>query len=143
MLTRFACLALSAALLAACNSSKPEDVVARAADQMNALHNAQLDNAHAEGKVLVVRYKPLATGNFSDDELTKLTTAGLCTLGSVKGLFEKGSKIRIELPRGDDYLKIEVDRCDGANAVVKAALPSAVPGSGSSSGWPTNASITQ
>lgn len=142
MLTRHACLMLGATLIAAC-SSKPEDVVARAAVQMNALHNKQLDRAHAEGKVLVVRYNPLATGNFSDDELTRLTTAGLCTLSAVKGLFDKGGKIRIELPRGGDYLKIQVERCDGANAVVKPAQSSAEQGSTTSGGWPTNASIAQ
>ena len=142
MLTRLAVVALSAALLSAC-SSKPEDMVARAADQMNALHNKQLDQAHAEGNVLVVRYRPLPTGNFSDDELTKLTTAGLCTLSSVKGLFDKGGKIRIELPRGGDYLKIQVDRCDGATAVVEAADAAVAQGSSTSSGWPTNASIAK
>lgn len=145
MLTRLAGLAVSAALLTACGSAKPEDMVARAAEQMNALHNKQLDQAHAEGNMLVVRYNPLPTGNFSDDELIKLTTAGLCTLGSVKGLLDKGGKIRIELPRGGDYLKIQVDRCDGNSAVVKSADSSA-PASGSpasSGGWPTNASIAK
>ena len=141
MLTRLAELVVSAALLTACSSAKPEDMVARAAEQMNALHNKQLGQAHAEGNMLVVRYNPLPTGNFSDDELIKLTTAGLCTLSSVKGLFDKGGKIRIELPRGGDYLKIQIDRCDGANAVVKAAAPTASSVSGSASGWPTNASI--
>ena len=57
---------------------------------------------------------------------------------------DKGGKIRIELPRGGDYLKIQVDRCDGTTAVVKAGdATAAAQGSSTSGGWPTNASIAQ
>lgn len=141
MLKRLAAVALGAALLAGC-SNKPEDVAARAAAGMNAMHDKQLDYAKAEGATLVARYKPIRLGQFSDDEVTKLSTAGLCTVSQVRNMLNSGGKIRIELPRGGDFLRIQIDHCDGDKPVVSSGDAVAASGSaGKSNGWPTNASI--
>lgn len=148
MLMRFSYITLAAILLAGCSSS-PEEKVQRAAERMNALKNPALDSARAEGRLLIVRYKPLGLQQFSDSELTKLTTAGLCAIDGVKGLLDDGGSIRLELPRRGDYLGIEIERCDGAKAVAKAPAPAApaAPAAGASpapSGeWPTAAPITR
>lgn len=128
-------LALLVALtLAACDNS-PESRVQRAADRMNGLNNKALDHATAEGNTLVVRYKPLNVRQFSDNELMKLSTAGLCTLDGVKELLDAGGAIRMEIPRGGTYLKIGVAGCEGERAVLARRE--------GSSDWPTGAPIEQ
>ena len=130
---------LSFAALAAC-SSKPEDVVVVAAERMNAIKDPRLDNAHAEGKWLVVRYKPIPTGGLSDGELAKMSAAGLCTMSSIKSFLGTGGSIRLELPRDGQYLGIEIERCDGSEPKLTT-----VNADGSkhvaSNAWPTGASV--
>lgn len=111
-------ITLATALLAGC-SSTPEQLVARSADKMNGLDNKALDKARADGRTLIVRYKPLGVQSFSDSELLKLTTAGMCTIDGVENLLAKGGKIRMELPRGGPYLTIELDRCDAGKPVAR------------------------
>jgi hypothetical protein len=127
-------VAAPALLLAACNNT-PEGRAERAAAQMNALNNKVLDRAYAEGNTLVVRYKAINTRQFSDSELMKLTTAGLCTLDKVKDLLADGAAIRMEIPRGGTYLKIGVTGCEGERAVLAKQE--------GSSDWPTGAPIQQ
>lgn len=143
MLKRPITTTVVAILLASCSNS-PEDRVAKAAARMNALKNPALDVARAEGNTLVVRYKPLGLQDFSDAELTKLSTAGLCTIDGVKDMLASGAAIRLELPRRGDYLGIDIDRCDGAKGVVKTAAapaPTTTTPATSAADWPTSATI--
>lgn len=137
-------LAVVALILSGCSAS-PENDVAKAAVRMNALNNPALDAARAEGRTLIVRYKPMPLGQFSDSEITKLTTAGLCTLDGVADLLAAGGRIRLELPRGGAYLGIDIDRCDGTKAITQAPAPSApsAPSPTSTSEWPTAAPIAR
>lgn len=134
-----ATLLFACAALAAC-SSRPEDVVVVAAERMNAIKDPRLDSARAEGKWLVVRYKPIPTGGLSDSELAKMSAAGLCTMSSLKSFLSSGGSIRLELPRGGEYLGIEIERCDGSEprlTTVNADGSKHV----AASSWPTGAPV--
>jgi hypothetical protein len=112
-ISTFAMLSAACAALSGC-SNRPEDVVVQAAERMNALKDPRLDSARADGKWLIVRYKPIPTGGLSDSELARMTAAGLCTISSIKSFMETGGSIRLELPQNGNYLGIEIERCDGS-----------------------------
>lgn len=101
---------IAIATLAGCSS--PEDRVARAAERMNKAKNPSIESVRAEGSRLIVRYKDAKTSGLSDDELTRMMSAGLCEIDVVADLVHDGGAIRIELPRNFDYLAIDIDRCD-------------------------------
>ena len=97
-------------LLSACSS--PEDRVARAAERMNQDKDPSIDSVRAEGNRLIVRHKNIKTAGLSDSELTRMMSAGLCSIDEVRGLVADGGAIRIELPRNFDYLAIDIDHCN-------------------------------
>ena len=102
--------AIAIAVLAGCSS--PEDRVARAAERMNKVKSPDIESVRAEGSRLIVRYKDAKTSGLSDDELTRMMSAGLCEIDVVADLVHDGGAIRIELPRNFDYLAIDIDRCN-------------------------------
>ena len=116
MLTRLAA-AIALAALAACGS-KADREVARVAASMNATSNPAIARAHAEGSTLVVRYRKLPFNQFSDDEIAKLSSAGLCTIAEVRKFLATGASMRIEVPRDTGLVSVGVARCDGEKVVL-------------------------